>query len=96
MTLDEIQADKDRMRAEFAMSARRLEMSAQALRDKNAAQIVEIGRGHEEIKALNSVISEKNRYHHDPEKLASAIMRLYAGRNQMEAAEELAAARTAR
>ena len=42
------------------------------------------------------VVSEKNRYHHDPEKLASAIMRLYAGRNQMEAAEELAAARTAR
>jgi uncharacterized cofD-like protein len=42
------------------------------------------------------VVSEKNRYHHDPEKLASAIMRLYAGRNQMEAAEELAAARSAR
>jgi chromosome segregation ATPase len=61
MTLDEIQADKDRMRAEFAMSARRLEMSVQALREKNAAQTVEIGRGHEEIKALNSVISEKNR-----------------------------------
>lgn len=61
MTLDEIQADKDRMRAEFAMSARRLEMSAQALREKNAAQAVEIGRGREEIKALNSVISEKNR-----------------------------------
>jgi chromosome segregation ATPase len=61
MTLDEIQADKDRMRAEFAMSARRLEMSAQALREKNAAQVIEIGRGHEEIKALNSVISEKNR-----------------------------------
>jgi chromosome segregation ATPase len=61
MTLDEIQADKDQMRAEFAMSARRLEMSAQALREKNAAQIVEIGRGREEIKALNSVIFEKNR-----------------------------------
>ncbi|MGE0059984.1 MAG: uridine diphosphate-N-acetylglucosamine-binding protein YvcK [Dehalococcoidia bacterium] len=30
------------------------------------------------------VISEKNRYHHDPEKLASAIMRLYAARNQWE------------
>jgi hypothetical protein len=42
------------------------------------------------------VVSEKNRYHHDPEKLASAIMRLYAGRNQIEAAEELAAARSAR
>jgi chromosome segregation ATPase len=61
MTLDEIHADKDRMRAEFAMSARRLEMSAQALREKNAAQIIEIGRGREEVKALNSVIFEKNR-----------------------------------
>lgn len=61
MTLDEIQADKDRMRAEFAMSARRLEMTAQALREKNAAQIIEIGRDREEIKTLNSVISEKNR-----------------------------------
>ncbi|NGO54195.1 hypothetical protein [Allomesorhizobium camelthorni] len=61
MTLDEIQADKDRMRAEFAMSARRLEMSAQALREKNAAQVIEIGRGREEIKALNAVITEKNR-----------------------------------
>ncbi len=42
------------------------------------------------------VISEKNRYHHEPAKLASAIMRLYAGRNQMEAAQELAAARSGR
>jgi chromosome segregation ATPase len=34
-------------------------MSAEALRQKNATQIVEIGRGREEIKALNSVITEK-------------------------------------
>lgn len=60
MTLDEIQADKDRIRAEFAMSARRLEMSADALRQKNAAQIIEIGRAREEIKALNTQIDEKN------------------------------------
>jgi chromosome segregation ATPase len=60
MTLNEIQADKDRIRAEFAMSARRLEMGVEALRDKNAAQTIEIGRGREEIKALNSVIAEKN------------------------------------
>ncbi len=42
------------------------------------------------------VVSEKNRYHHDSSKLASAIMRIYSGRNQYEAAEELAAARAAR
>jgi uncharacterized cofD-like protein len=42
------------------------------------------------------VISEKNRYHHDSGKLATAIMRVYNGRSQFEAAEELAAARAAR
>jgi hypothetical protein len=42
------------------------------------------------------VVSEKNRYHHDSEKLAAAIMRLYMGRGQIEAAEELAAVRAAR
>ena len=39
------------------------------------------------------VISEKNRYQHDSRKLATAIMRIHAGRNQTEAAEELAAVR---
>jgi uncharacterized cofD-like protein len=42
------------------------------------------------------VVLETNRYHHDPQKLAAAIMRLYNGRNQVEAAEELAAVRAAR
>ena len=42
------------------------------------------------------VISEKNRYYHDSGKLAAAIVRIYNGRNQFEAAEELAAARAAR
>jgi uncharacterized cofD-like protein len=42
------------------------------------------------------VISEKNRYYHDSQKLAAAIFRIYNARNQYEAAEELAAARAAR
>jgi uncharacterized cofD-like protein len=42
------------------------------------------------------VISEKNRYYHDSAKLANAITRIYSGRNQIEAADELAAARAAR
>ena len=61
LTLEEIQADKDRMRAEYAMSARRLEISAKSLREKNAAQVIEIGRGREEIKALSAELAEKNR-----------------------------------
>ena len=61
LTLGEIQADKDRMRAEFAMSTRRLEMSVKAFREKAAAQIVEIGRGREELKQLAVERAEKNR-----------------------------------
>lgn len=61
LTLGEIQADKDRMRAEFAMSTRRLEMSVKAFREKAAAQIVEIGRGREELKQLAAERAEKNR-----------------------------------
>ena len=41
LTLAEIQADKDRMRAEFAMATRRLEINFKTFREKAAAQIVE-------------------------------------------------------
>ncbi len=39
---------------------------------------------------LTDVVSEENRYHHDPKKLATAIIRLYDDRNHLEhaAAEE--------
>ncbi len=40
------------------------------------------------------VVAESNRYHHDPEKLASAIMRLYTDRSQHEGVGELASAST--
>lgn len=52
LTLPEIQAEKDRIRAEFAMSTRRLEMTIKALREKSAEQLVEIGRGREALKGL--------------------------------------------
>lgn len=52
MTLAEIQADKDSMRADFAMQSRRLEMDLRALREKSAEQMVEIGRSHAALAAL--------------------------------------------
>lgn len=60
LSLNEIQADKDRMRAEFAMSTRRLEMSIKAFREKAASQIVEINRNQEQLKRLVDEVSEKN------------------------------------
>jgi chromosome segregation ATPase len=61
LTLTEIQADKDRMRAEFAMATRRLEMNLKSFRDKAAAQIVEISRSRDELRQLVAERDEKNR-----------------------------------
>jgi chromosome segregation ATPase len=60
LSLNEIQADKDRMRAEFAMSTRRLEMSIKAFREKAASQIVEINRHQAQLKELTDEIADKN------------------------------------
>jgi DNA repair exonuclease SbcCD ATPase subunit len=60
LTQTEIQADKDRIRAEYAMSARRLEMSVKALREKTAEQLVEINRGREALKGLAIERTDKN------------------------------------
>ena len=60
LTLTEIQADKDRMRAEFAMATRRLEINFKNFREKAAAQIVEINRNREELKQLMTERSERH------------------------------------
>jgi chromosome segregation ATPase len=52
LTLNEIQADKDQLRAEFAMSTRRLEMSVEELRDKASRQVIEINRKRDELAKL--------------------------------------------
>jgi chromosome segregation ATPase len=49
LTLNELQADKDQLRAEFAMSTRRLEMSVEELREKAARQVIEISRKRDEL-----------------------------------------------
>lgn len=60
LSVNEIQADKDRMRAEFAMSTRRLEMSVKAFREKAASQIIEINRNREELRQLAEERAEKS------------------------------------
>lgn len=52
LTLNEIQADKDQLRAEFAMSTRRLELSVDELREKAANQVIEIARKRDELAKL--------------------------------------------
>ncbi|RWB00989.1 MAG: hypothetical protein EOQ39_21540 [Mesorhizobium sp.] len=60
LTQTEIQADKDRIRAEYAMTTRRLEISVKALREKAAEQLVEINRGREAMKGLAVERTDKN------------------------------------
>lgn len=61
LTLDQIKADKDALRAEFAMAARRLEMKVKELQDKSAVQAIDIDRKREELKAQARESEEKNR-----------------------------------
>ena len=60
LSVNEIQADKDRMRAEFAMSTRRLEMSIKSFKEKAASQILEINRNREELRRLAEERADKN------------------------------------
>ncbi len=77
LTLSEIQADKDSMRAGFAMAVRKLEMDIRALREKSAEQMVEIGRSHEALALL-----ERERAALD-EKLAQSVKDGAAAREEL-------------
>jgi chromosome segregation ATPase len=51
-SLADIRADRDQLRAEFALSTRRLEVSVDELRKRSYAQIADIGRKNEQIRVL--------------------------------------------
>ena len=59
MSMGEIRADKDQLRAEFAMSARRLEMSVEQMKAKTASQLAEIGKKSEAVSRLKLELDEK-------------------------------------
>ena len=56
-SMAEIQADKDLLRAEFAMSTRRLETSLEQLRAKSASQLAELGRKSDAVNRLKIELS---------------------------------------
>ena len=51
-SLAEVNADKDLLRAEFAMSTRRLEINIEQLKTKSASQLVELGKKGDAINQL--------------------------------------------
>jgi chromosome segregation ATPase len=59
LSMAEIQADKDQLRAEFAMSTRRLEMSVEQMKAKTTNQLAELGKKSEAIGRLKLELGEK-------------------------------------
>ncbi|MEO7221360.1 MAG: hypothetical protein ABIY37_02725, partial [Devosia sp.] len=52
ITMAEFRADKDQLRAEFALSTRRLEMNVEALRRRLSEQLRDINRKRSEVGAI--------------------------------------------
>src|SRR3954470_14459694 len=83
-----IQADKDQLRAEFAMSARRLEMNVEQLKNKTTSQLAELGKKSDAINRMKIELGEKNAT------IFSLEAREKAVKEQMRATEEEFAAKT--
>ena len=60
LSMAEIQADKDQLRAEFAMSARRLELSVDKLKHQTTSQLAELGKKTDAINRMKLELGEKN------------------------------------
>jgi chromosome segregation ATPase len=82
LSMAEIQADKDQLRAEFAMSARRLEMSVDQLKNKTTSQLAELGKKSDAINRMKIELGEKNAT------IFSLEAREKAVKEQMRATEE--------
>jgi chromosome segregation ATPase len=59
LSMAEIQADKDQLRAEFAMSTRRLELSVEQMKSKTTNQLAELGKKTDAINRLKVELGEK-------------------------------------
>src|ERR671924_1580816 len=88
LSMAEIQADKDQLRAEFAMSTRRLEMSVEQLKAKSTSQLAELGKKTDAINRMKVELGEKNAT------IFALEAREKAVKEQLRATEEEFAAKT--
>jgi hypothetical protein len=56
-SMEEFQADKDLLRAEFALSTRRQEIGVEQLKEQTASQLAELGRKGDVINRLKDVVN---------------------------------------
>ena len=59
LSIAEIRADKDQLRAEFAMSTRRLEMSVEQMKARTTGQLAELGKKTDAINQLKKELGDK-------------------------------------
>lgn len=59
LSMAEIQADKDQLRAEFAMSTRRLELSVEQMKSRTTSQLAELGKKTDAINRMKVELGEK-------------------------------------
>ena len=88
LSMAEIQADKDQLRAEFAMSTRRLEMNVEQLKTKTTSQLAELGKKGDAINRLKMELGEKTTT------IFALEARDKALRDQLRATEEEVATKT--
>jgi chromosome segregation ATPase len=88
LSMAEIQADKDQLRAEFAMSTRRLEMSVEQLKNRTTSQLFELSKKTDAINRLKAELGEKSAT------IFALEARDKALRDQVRASEEEFAVRT--
>jgi chromosome segregation ATPase len=60
LSMAEIQADKDQLRAEFAISTRRLELTVDQLKARSTSQLKELGKKSEVIAVLKQELDHKS------------------------------------
>ena len=59
LSMIEIRADKDHLRAEFAISTRRLEMTIEELKAKMSTQLAQLGKKTDAVNQLKKELAEK-------------------------------------
>src|SRR6202030_2333428 len=88
LSMAEIQADKDQLRAEFAMSTRRLEMNVDQLKTKTTSQLADLGKKTDVINRLKVELGENTAT------IFSLEARQKALKDQLHATEDELAAKT--
>jgi hypothetical protein len=84
LSLAEMEAQRDLLRAEFAMSLRRLELIVEETRSKSVLQLGEIGRKAAEIHRLKTELGKASAPPSVPSRIRMALVR--AGMAQPDAA----------